>query len=240
MIGLFKYLNAYPYRCLLEQSGYPYRLFDTPKALAEAWHAGGLGAALMPIRRISQPHYMTSWGIASTGPVQSVLLLSDELPEKWEGIVVDAASTASVALLSWLMGKGYIRQLPLLERASRPSVGRLFIGDSALRWQAFYTYHVDVGALLYRYESQPFPYAVWCAQGLWRYRIERLWREPWPLHSWAEEAGMSYQVPATKVYMYWQGMQYRLDRRAVRSWWGRLQGSLIQETSLPLKHAKSK
>jgi predicted solute-binding protein len=222
MIGCFRYLNAYPYRRLLDWGGVPYRVFTDPKELAHAWVRREVEGALLPMRYARHTPWMLSWGIGSAGPVQSVLLLGEYPPEAWEAIVADAASTSSVALVQWLMKKGYLRPLPILERAWHGRVGRLFIGDGALRWRGFYPYSVDLGALVQERVGRPFVYAVWCIRGALRRDLRRLFLRPWDLIGWAEEAAWLYGLPATQVYAYWQGIQYRLSQQAVPFWRQRL------------------
>jgi len=222
MIGCFRYLNAYPYRRLLEQGGMPYRLFDEPVALAEAWQRGELAAALLPLRYVRRSGQVLPWGIGSAGPVQSVLLLSDYPPAEWEALVPDAASTSSIALLQWLMAQKYLPSLPVLSAPPSPRVGRLFIGDSALRWKKFYPYAVDLGAIVHQKSGKSFVYAVWCAKKVFYGRLCGLFRQPWDLFSWAEEAAWEYRFSATEVYRYWQAIRYRLPRRMVRFWGRRL------------------
>jgi predicted solute-binding protein len=74
MIGCFRYLNAYPYRRLLELGGMPYRLLDDPKALALAWERGEVLAALLPLRYAQRGHDRLPWGIGSAGSVRSAII----------------------------------------------------------------------------------------------------------------------------------------------------------------------
>jgi len=222
MIGCFRYLNAYPYRRLLDWGGIPYRIFDDPKELAQAWTRGDVQGALLPVRYIRRTSWILSWGIGSAGPIQSVLLLGEYPPVSWEAIMADAASTSSVALVQWLMEKGYLRHLPVLSKAWHGRVGRLFIGDGALRWRNFYPYTIDLGALVQEKVGQPFAYAVWCVRGALRRDLRRLFRAAWDLMGWAEEAAWLYQMPATQVYAYWQSIQYHLPRQVVPFWRQRL------------------
>ncbi len=222
MIGCFRYLNAYPYRRLLEHAGMPYRLFDEPVALAEAWQRGEVAAALLPLRYVRRFGQVLPWGIGSAGPVQSVLLLSDYPPADWEALVPDAASTSSIALLRWLMGRKYLPSLPVLSYPTSLRVGRLFIGDSALRWKKFYPYAIDLGAITHQNSGKPFVYAVWCARKVFYGRLSRLFRQPWEIFSWAEEAAREYPFSATEIYQYWRAIHYRIPRRMVRFWGRRL------------------
>jgi len=222
MIGCFRYLNAYPYRRLLEWGGMPYRLFDDPKALALAWERGEVLAALLPLRYVQRGHDRLPWGIGSAGAVRSVLLLSDYPISSWEALVLDAASTSSVALIKWLMKEGHLPRLPILDASDSARVGRLFIGDAALRWKIFYPYRIDLGALVYEKVKIPFVYAVWCAKGALRHKLNRLFRRPWDWWAWAEEASWEYHLPATEIFAYWQGIRYRLGRKAVHFWHRRL------------------
>lgn len=222
MIGCFRYLNAYPYRRLLERGGMPYRLFDDPKALALAWERGEVLAALLPLRYVQRGHGRLPWGIGSAGAVRSVLLLSDYPISSWEALVLDAVSTSSVALIKWLMKEGHLPHLPILEASGSARVGRLFIGDAALRWKTFYPYRIDLGALVSEKVKIPFVYAVWCAKGALGHKLNRLFRRPWDWWAWAEEASWEYHLPATEIYAYWQGIRYRLGRKAVHFWHRRL------------------
>ncbi len=222
MIGCFRYLNAYPYRRLLAYAGLPYRLFDEPKGLAQAWLRGEVSAALLPLRYVLRGYRPLSWGIGSAGPIRSVLLLSEYPPTQWQALVPDAASTSSIALLTWLMRRGYLRHLPITSSPDSIRVGRLFIGDAALRWRNFYPYAIDLGTIVAQKVKRPFVYAVWCARGLWRNQLEALFSRQWDFFTWSEEAAWEYRFPALKVYTYWQAIQYRLPRGGDRFWRSRL------------------
>lgn len=200
----------------------PYRLFDEPVVLARAWQRGELAAALLPLRYVQRPAQVLPWGIGSAGPIQSVLILSDYPPDKWEALVPDAASTSSIALIHWLMKHRYLPSLPILSSPTSLRVGRLFIGDSALRWKKFYPYAIDLGAILHQNSGKPFVYAVWCAQKAFHNRLRRLFRQPWDPFGWAEEAAWEYRMPASEVYQYWQAIRYRIPRSLVRFWGRRL------------------
>ena len=216
----------------------PYRLFDEPVTLAAAWERGELAAALLPLRYVRRPGQVLPWGIGSAGPVQSVLLLSDCPPADWEALVPDAASTSSIALTQWLMKRRYLPSLPILSSPTSPRVGRLFIGDSALRWKKFYPYIMDLGAITYQNSGKPFVYAVWCAQKVFHNRLRRLFRQPWDLLRWAEEAAWEYRFSAPEVYQYWQAIRYRLPRRMVRLWRRRLTSVSLRKY-LTFEYARS-
>jgi len=237
MIGCFRYLNAYPYRRHLERAGIPYRLFEDPKSLAEAWQRGEVVAALLPLRYVHRPSQVLPWGIGSAGPIQSVLLLSEYPPSEWKALVPDSASTSSIALIQWLMHRKSLPPLPIVSSPSSPQVGRLFIGDSALRWKKFYPYALDLGALAHERLRKPFVYAVWCARKAFYSQLNALFREPWDLFSWAEEAAWEYHFSATEVYRYWQAIRYRLSRRLAHFWRCRLPS--LSPENLTFEYARS-
>lgn len=238
MIGLFRYLNAYPYRRLLEGASWPFWLYETPAGVVAAWRAGALEAALLPIGALRSLRYCLPWGIASRGPVWSVGLASHYPLHQWQAILTDPASTSSVRFLGWLMRQGRLPRLPLTAHWPTPYVAYLLIGDKALQARGFYETFLDLGAQLG--PKRPFPYAVWWARPPWQHRLTQLWAQPWPLLSWSEEASPLSPLPPEKLFGYWtHAIQYRLSRLAMRYWFHQLNKPRASDFSLPLAYARS-
>jgi len=219
-ILLFDFLNAYPYQRLLAEAGYRFEVLADPQQVVKAWKWGGAAAALLPGPvAAAASGYLLPWGIGSTGPVQSVLLLSAFPMDLWQVIETDPRSQASVALLRWAMYKGIMPQMPLLPEAPTPYSARLVIGDEALRLRKAYPYVVDVGALLAREGYSPVVYAVWWAVSPQvRTRFLRLWRKQSFPKSWVQEAAARYGFSPEEVSQYWQNLRYRLGRKTVARW----------------------
>ncbi len=219
-IGLFDFLNAYPYQRALQQQGLEYTLFSHPRLGTAAWQAGSWEAFLLPLAAIPRgPGYLLPWGIGANGPVGSVLLLGTDPPHTWQYLQVDARSTSSVALVRWAMQKGL---LPIWEVGTAPKPrpsGQLWIGEAALRRRSIYPYSLDVAELVQNATGRTVVFAVWWARTRQvAVRLTRAWRRMCITPDWVEAAAQRYGFSALEVERYWRQLRYRLPRLDIQYW----------------------
>lgn len=223
-IRLFDFLNAYPYQRALQAAGIPFELYPSPREVWEAWRRDPGDAALLPFASVATLSVKCSrWGIASRGPVLSVLLLSHYAPGSWQAIHVDARSASSVRVLQRLMEKGQIPKVPL-HGAARNELphAHLIIGDDALRCAEAYPTAIDLGAVAYEALRRGTVFAVWWAQRKVSASLSRLWRRYLPMaHEWSEDAARRYGFAPELVRRYWRQLWYRLPPLG-RHYWARV------------------
>lgn len=220
-IRLFDFLNTYPYQRALQAAGIAFELYPSPREVWEAWRQDPGDAALLPLASVAACSVQFSrWGIASRGPVLSVLLLSDYPPDEWQAIHVDVRSISSVRILQQLMKKGHLPKVPLHNDACDGQLhARLIIGDEALRCASAYSTAIDLGAIAYRTLRRGTVFAVWWAQPAVRALLSRLWRRYLPkAYWWSEEAARRYGFTPQLVRRYWGHLWYRLPPLGRRYW----------------------
>lgn len=215
---LFDFLNAYPYQAALEEAGLPYTLLPDPKRVAEAWKKDKPDAALLPFPVVlEEPEAWLEWGIGSAGAVHSVLLVSETPPEQWHAVEVDGRSTASVALVRWLMDQGYLPHRPLVKKAEGPH-GRLVIGDAALRLRRAFPVILDLGKVATQAGGLPVVFAVWWARPSMQKRLASLWAACVPDFEKAPLAAARYGFSPQQIRRYWQSLKYPLPRFLLETW----------------------
>lgn len=134
-IGQIPYLNCEPYFAHLEDV----ELIPlTPKALGQAMAAETLDAAplsLMDALRLEDRLAPLPFGIASAGPVKSVLLFADRAPAELDGaiIAVTDETATSVELLRVLLALRHEVTPRAWVGPREPADAVLLIGDAAIR-----------------------------------------------------------------------------------------------------------
>jgi chorismate dehydratase len=248
VVGVVPYLNAVPLA-----DGLPpevRRVEAVPSELAARLRAGALDAALLPVAEHLQGAggaRLGSFGIASEGPVETVLLfVPDEDPARWpDRVVVDPASRTSVNLLRCLLEDRYgLRGFrfekapaPGPDPAARTDAMTLVIGDAAFahrgRWRGPV---VDLGAAWTDWTGLPFVFATWVgraglplaeADALARTldraaeaglaRVDALAREHGPAHGMGEDDARRY-LGRTIRYRIGERERAGLDRFASLLW----------------------
>ena len=170
-IGCVAYLNARP---LTEGLGADVA-FDHPAALVPALRAGRLDVALLPVRSIlDDPAAVVAdgAGIASEGPVRSVLLAHQGPLAALTRVALDPASVTSAHLVRVVLERFHGVRPDYVGGPDpgdltppRAGEGLLKIGDQAL---AFHARHrdavgvLDLGEAWTAATGLPFVYALWC------------------------------------------------------------------------------
>lgn len=172
-IGTVPWLNAVP---LLEGLDLGARVVpQSPGDLAQALREGALDAALLPVAeaiRGAGDGYLGRHGIASEGPVASVLVFLKRPLAEVREVALDPASRTSAALARHLLARD-LPERSTFRPASRPGPDPsqegadavLVIGDPALDAAAGWHGPVlDLGAEWTRRTGLPFVFARWTAR----------------------------------------------------------------------------
>lgn len=174
-IGVVGFLNTLPLAHELEHH-VPRSLVSraTPAQVADDLLAGKSDVGLIPVAALAErPQWpvVPGLGIASRGPVKSVVLLSRVPVEAITRVVLDPASrTSNVLARLWLAhrtgGEPEILAGPP-EPQARLALGEatVVIGDDALFWKGDVAHRVDLGEAWTEWTGLPFVYAVWAGPG---------------------------------------------------------------------------
>jgi len=162
-IGAVSYLNTKPLIRPLDAAALT---LDVPARLAEAFYAGVLDVALLPIFEVLRHgggDVVDNVAIACRGAVYSVIVGSRTPFAECGEIYLDPSSRSSAALLRVLIAE-YHPQLRVGEGHPPEDAARLLIGDPAIAFhrnlQSGSLCH-DLGALWREHTGLPFVFAVW-------------------------------------------------------------------------------
>ena len=170
-IGVVSFTNAVPLSHDLERFLPDAQIAHlTPSRIADALAEGTLDVGLVPVAALaSHPEWdvVPGLGIASEGPVRSVLLISKVPPEEITRLVLDPASLTSNQLARlWLRHeRGRTPQLlsgpPRLADRLELGDATVAIGDEALHWAGTNATSIDLGGAWTEWTGLPFVFAVW-------------------------------------------------------------------------------
>jgi predicted solute-binding protein len=146
-------------------------LFRIPAECADLVAAGEADIGIIPCFELTHADYgvVDGVGIASHGPVRSILLVSKVPAGEVRTLAADASSRTSVALARILLAEKFgatprvLRHTPELENMLTEADAALIIGDPALRVDpATLPFHVfDLGQEWTDLTGLPMVYAVW-------------------------------------------------------------------------------
>lgn len=148
--------------------------FELPAECAASLESGTADLGLVPVIEVARQELRSvpGLGIASDGPVRSILLVSKVPANRIRSIAMDDSSRTSVALTRIILAEKY--HVRPLEIRRHPSVGAmlvgadaaLIIGDPALRYDPasspYYVY--DLGLEWQQLTGLPMVYAVWAGR----------------------------------------------------------------------------
>lgn len=173
-LGVVSFLNTRPLVHALESGDILHSfdlLYDVPSRCAERLHQGETDIALIPsieIPRARESYNMVPGiGIASFGPVQSVVLVLKKDPAEVRTLALDANSRASSVLCQIVFEKVYghrpevFESPPDLKQMLDRSDAALLIGDSALGLDPRKYRLLDLGEAWSELTGLPFVYACW-------------------------------------------------------------------------------
>jgi predicted solute-binding protein len=179
-VGVVPYLNAVP--LVADLPGDVRVVEAVPSELSVLLEAGRVDAALLPVAEAMRgvgEGFLGSYGIASEGAVESVLLFlppgaAGGAPGTWpRRVVLDPASRTSVALFRVLCARAWEVEPPVEETAAAagpepggdPGRMTLVIGDRAMQARREYAGAVvDLGEAWTGWTGLPFVYAAWTAR----------------------------------------------------------------------------
>ena len=148
--------------------------FDIPSACADRLAQGSADIGLVPVIEAHRQklEFAPGLGIASNGPVRSILLVSHVPAPHIRTLAVDSSSRTSVALVEVVLRERFgaqpkaIPHAPQLDCMLAKADAALLIGDPALRFHPDdLPYHVyDLGQEWKWMTGLPMVFAVWAAR----------------------------------------------------------------------------
>jgi chorismate dehydratase len=148
--------------------------FRVPSACADALAAGAADIGIVPAFELltQKLETMPGLGIASRGPVRSILLVSKVQPEQIRTLAADSSSRTSVQLARVILARKYgshpvvTSHVPDLDAMLASADAALVIGDPALRIDpATLPYRVyDLGFEWAELTGLPMVFAVWAGR----------------------------------------------------------------------------
>jgi len=205
--GAVSYLNARP---LIE--GLEPLVLDTPARLVDRFEAGELDVALLPVAagEAAGLERVGNLGIASEGPVESVLLFLRREPERVRSLALDPASRTSRVLAQILLREVWGARPELCDP---PADAELVIGDRALVRAGEGERFVDLGEEWTSWCGLPFVFAAWYgapeAAGELEAAFRRGRRE---IGRYAREAGLDLEAERLERYLH-RSIRFRLGPR---------------------------
>jgi chorismate dehydratase len=169
-IGRIAYLNVFPYFNGLDERRWGPWVDGTPRHLGMMARRGTVDAAALPVvdtfQLESEFDPLGPWGIASRGPIHSVLLFARGPFEKLTGarILLTADSVTSAALARTLLEEAGNTNLEFETGDDVEGYdGYLAIGDRALRMhrRSPFEHCTDLGEAWNRKTQLPFVFARW-------------------------------------------------------------------------------
>lgn len=174
-IGVVGFTNTLPLAFELDQHmDRALILRATPAQIADDLEAGKLDVGMVPVATLAAHHewgVVPGLGIASEGPVRSVLLHSRVPISRVQTLVTDPASRTSNTLARlWLkhrhdLSPKVIPGPPEPENRLELGEATVVIGDDALFWQADVQESIDLGGAWTEWTGLPFVFAVWAGPG---------------------------------------------------------------------------
>ena len=177
VVSAVSYLNTWPlvwgFLHGPQKGRFDFR-FDLPVFCAEALRDGKADIGLVPCAELDRLglDFLPELGIACSGPVRSILLISRKPFREIRTLAVDSGSRTSVALVSILLAELYgCRPLltplaPYLDEMLVDNDAALIIGDPALHLDpdALPYETLDLGAAWVQWSGLPMVFAVWAGQ----------------------------------------------------------------------------
>ncbi len=175
-ISVVSYLNSKPFIYGFRKANFNSIAdieLDIPSACAEKLLSEKVDIGLVPVAiltQLSSYFIISDYCIGSDGPVDSVLLLSNQPMDKIKNIFLDYQSRTSV-LLTRVLSKFYWNIAPLF-LSSDPSYENLIegdtagvvIGDRAILLKNKFKYCYDLSDEWKKFTGLPFVFAVWTAR----------------------------------------------------------------------------
>lgn len=144
-------------------------IYDVPSVCADKLHRGQTDVALIPAAEIGRGAYVLvpEVGLASNGPVRSVLLLLGKEPEEVRTLALDVSSRTSVVLSQIVLARQFgcrpdvFVHPPDVDAMLARADAALLIGDPALELDVKRYRVLDLGEAWTQMTGLPFVYACW-------------------------------------------------------------------------------
>lgn len=173
-ISVVSYLNARPFVYGLEEKLDTNTFIlskDIPSVCSEKLINNSVDIGLIPVAtipKLAESHIITSYGIASFGKVESVILVSKVPLKEIQQITLDMESRTSV-LLAKILAKELWEIHPewILEKRNSDSdnldqaEAAVIIGDRALKYKSKFSFVYDLSEGWKELTGLPFVFAVW-------------------------------------------------------------------------------
>ena len=172
-VATVDYLNARPLFAPLEGDPRVALSRGLPSEVARALSEDEADCALLPVAAAADLgglDLLPVAAIGSRGPVESVLLVSEEPLDRLETVALDLSSRTSVVLARLLLARmGLSPRLVGLPAAAalegaRGRQGAVVIGDPALQARANHTHVLDLASAWVEWTKLPFVFAAWFAR----------------------------------------------------------------------------
>ena len=228
-VGVVSFLNAIPLSHGLEATLPGAELVPlTPARIADQLEAGALDLGLVPVASLAMHpewHVLPGLGIASEGPVRSVLLVSHVPPERITRLVLDPASrTSNLLARLWLEHRaGATPEVtpgpPALQDRLACGEATVAIGDEALYWRQDGIWSLDLGGAWTEWTGLPFVFAVWAGPGRVEAETASAFEQCYArnaarLDVLARDAAQGDRVRQDLIETYWRhSIRYRLGSR---------------------------
>ena len=187
-ISAVSFLNTVPLVWGLIRKPHPHvdLQFRVPSAVADDLANGTADIGIVPCGELDRLglDFLPDTGIACTGAVRSILLISRVSPERIQTLAADSSSRTSVRLARIILKERYGASPSILTRAPRwremldEADAALIIGDPALRINPLQMpglQVLDLGLEWFRMTGAPMVFAVWAgAQSLLTPRVREL------------------------------------------------------------------
>jgi chorismate dehydratase len=174
-VSVVSYLNSVPFIFGLNQSPVLQEIdlsLDIPSVCATKLIEGSVDIGLVPVAILPElPHavVLTEYCIGASGPVKSVLLLSDVPLHAIASIGLDYQSRTSVMLTKvlaqnfWKISPEWQVTSEGYETTGKETHAVVVIGDRALQLSGRYRYSYDLAEEWMLYTRLPFVFACWVA-----------------------------------------------------------------------------
>lgn len=167
------YINTWPFIYGINHSGIlkDYILtLDVPSGCARLFNENKADIALVPVGALPDLHdyeIIANYGIASCGPVKSVLLVCNSPIEEIRTIFTDSDSLSSAKLVKVLAKYYWNKEYTIIStnlhllKSINKDEAIMLIGDKALFLKETYKYIYDLALLWKNFSRLPFVFAVW-------------------------------------------------------------------------------
>jgi chorismate dehydratase len=175
-ISIVSYLNSRPFLYGLRHSGLAEEIdlqLDIPSVCATKLLEGRVNIGLVPVAilpLLQDYRIIGEYCIGASGPVRSVLLVSDVPLDKIRTVMLDYQSRTSVTLVKvlaeelWKIRPAWVQAEPGFEEQVSGDRAAVIIGDRAFKAANEHRYVYDLAEAWTDLTGKPFVFAVWAGR----------------------------------------------------------------------------